>query len=90
MALQMLEPGAPVFPLRVIGYAELLGITGLILHLLTGMVPVLTPLAAAGLALIMVGAFFFHLNRKEHKMLPVIALVFLLSAVVAWYRFQAI
>jgi hypothetical protein len=37
----------------------------LILPLLTGILPILTPLAAVGLGIIQVGAFFTHLRRKE-------------------------
>lgn len=42
--------------LRFIGVAEVLGGLGLVLPGLTGIRPGLTPLAAAGLAIIMVGA----------------------------------
>lgn len=48
-----------------IGVLELMGAAGLILPLLTGILPVLTPLAALGLVVIMVGAFFTHLRRDE-------------------------
>src|SRR5215212_299244 len=43
--------------------AELLG--GLLLPALTGMLPRLTPLAAAGLALVMLLAIGFHTTRRE-------------------------
>src|SRR3954464_6696272 len=42
--------------LRFIGVAEVLGGLGLVLPGLTGIRPWLTPLAAAGLAIIMIGA----------------------------------
>ncbi|MDZ7843486.1 MAG: DoxX family protein [Anaerolineales bacterium] len=48
-----------------IGVLELMGAAGLILPLLTGILPVLTPVAALGLVVIMVGAFFTHLRRDE-------------------------
>lgn len=48
-----------------IGVLELMGAAGLILPLLTGILPVLTPLAALGLVVMMVGAFFTHLRRDE-------------------------
>lgn len=88
--LKMLEAGAPVAQQRFVGIAELLGVIGIIVPLLTGIVPILTPLAASGLALIMALAFAFHLNRKEYKMLPLLAIVFLLAVVVAFYRFQTL
>ena len=46
----------PVAFLRLIGAAELLGAIGLIIPWLTRIRPVLTPLAAAGLVIIMIGA----------------------------------
>jgi len=46
----------PVAFLRFIGAAEVLGAIGLIIPWLTRIRPVLTPLAAAGLVIIMIGA----------------------------------
>lgn len=48
-----------------IGLSELLGAAGLILPALTRILPWLTPLAALGIALIMVLASRFHLKRNE-------------------------
>ena len=48
-----------------IGVLEILGALGLILPRATGILPWLTPLAAFGLALTMVGAFLTHMRRKE-------------------------
>ena len=53
MTKEIAMPGAF---LRFIGVAEVLGGLGLVLPGLTGIRPGLTPLAAAGLAIIMVGA----------------------------------
>lgn len=53
--------------IRIIGALELLGGLGLILPWLTGILPILTPLAAAGLALTMIGAAFVHYRRKESQ-----------------------
>jgi hypothetical protein len=44
---------------------ELLGAAGLILPAVTGIAPILTPLAAAGLAVMMLLAAFTHVRRKE-------------------------
>jgi hypothetical protein len=90
MAVHLLEPGASVIPQRFIGTLELMGVIGIILPLLTGVMPILTPIAAAGLGLTMAGAFLFHLKRKEYKKLPILIIVFLLTVMVAWYRFQTI
>ncbi len=51
--------------LQFAGVCELLGGVGLIAPWWLGIVPVLTPLAAAGLAVIMVGAAVYHLRATE-------------------------
>lgn len=51
--------------LMFIGGSELAGALGLVLPWGTGILPVLTPIAAIGLAVIMVGASRFHLKRQE-------------------------
>ncbi len=51
---------------KLIGAAELIGGIGLILPLLTGIAPVLTPIAAAALTVVMIGAIAVHVRRKEN------------------------
>jgi uncharacterized membrane protein YphA (DoxX/SURF4 family) len=51
--------------LRLIGLLEILGALGVILPAVTGIQPWLTGVAAAGLFLVMAGAIFFHLRRRE-------------------------
>ena len=63
--------------LTFIGVCELAGGLGLILPMALRILPVLTPLAALGLAIIMVGATAFHLRRKEAPAMPVVLLVLL-------------
>jgi protein-S-isoprenylcysteine O-methyltransferase Ste14 len=54
-----------------VGVAELLGALGMILPMLTGILPWLTPLAGVGLALIQILAIVTeHLPKKEYKILP--------------------
>ena len=58
-AEQMAAPGPiqlPVLFIRFIGVCEILGAIGMIVPGLTGIKPGLTPLAAAGLIVIMIGA----------------------------------
>lgn len=62
----------------ITGTAEILGGLGLILPGLTGILPELVPLAAVGLAVIMVGAIVWHATRGE--MLQIGNNVFLLAA----------
>jgi len=73
--------------IKAIGAVEILGAVGVILPAWTGIAPVLTPIAATGLAAIMVGAAIVHLRRKELGSLPVNAVLFLIAVVVAVLRF---
>lgn len=69
-----------------IGVSELLGGLGLILPLLTGILPWLTPLAAAGLALIMILAVAFHAQRGESSAIIFNLVLGALAAFVAYGR----
>jgi uncharacterized membrane protein YphA (DoxX/SURF4 family) len=51
--------------LKLIGLTEVLGAFGLVLPMLLKIFPILTPIAACGLVLTMVGAAQTHLKRKE-------------------------
>ena len=65
---------------RFVGIAELLGALGLFLPLLTGILPWLTPLAAAGLAVIQLLAIFTeHLPKKEYNVIPINIILLALS-----------
>ena len=66
--------------LKLIGLAEIVGAVGLILHWLLNIYPVLTPVAAFSLGLIMVPAARVHAKRKESKemMMNIVLLVLLL------------
>lgn len=72
---------------KAIGVVEVLGALGLILPELTGIAPVLTPIAAAGLVVVQVVAARLHLRLGERKSLPVNAILLLLAAFVAIGRF---
>ena len=72
---------------RFIGAVEILAALGLVLPAATGIAPVLTPLAASGLAIVMIGAIGIHARRRESPMIVVNAVLLLLAAVVAWARF---
>ena len=50
---------------KLIGAAEVLGAIGLILPKLTGIAPILSPIAALALAVTMLGAIVVHVRRKE-------------------------
>jgi len=73
--------------IKAIGVAEVLAAIGLILPGITGIAPILVPLAATGLVLLMIGAIVTHLRRHEAPMVIVNVVLLLLAAVVAWGRF---
>ena len=72
---------------RTIGVLEVLGAIGIVLPALTGIVPSLTPLAALGLVLTMIGAALTHLRRAEYGGITVTAVLLILAAFVAYGRF---
>ncbi|MFN3847953.1 MAG: DoxX family protein [Spirosomataceae bacterium] len=71
---------------RFIGVSEILGAIGLILPSALRIKPILTPIAAIGIATIMVLAVREHLTQNE----PIIAnvVMFALAAFVAWGRLK--
>ncbi len=72
---------------KAIGALEVLGALGLILPAVFDVATVLVPIAATGLALIMLGAAVTHARRKESQMVVVNVVLLLLAAFVAWGRF---
>jgi uncharacterized membrane protein len=50
---------------KLLGLAEVLGAVGMIVPGLTGILPILTPIAGIALAILMVGAVKTHLDLKE-------------------------
>jgi uncharacterized membrane protein YphA (DoxX/SURF4 family) len=82
---QMPLPGLFV---RFIGVAEVLGAIGLILPGLLRIRPGLTPLAAAGLVIIMIGATVLTLAGGEVALALIPLVVGLLSAFVAYGRWR--
>lgn len=64
-----------------IGVLEILGALGVILPWTTGILPGLTPLAAVGLALTMIGAFLTHLRRGEFIQMGIVNIVLFSMAV---------
>ena len=75
---------------RFIGVAEVLGAIGLILPGLLGIRPDLTPLAAAGLVIIMIGGVAVTLAGGEIAGALISAVVGLLAVFVAWGRWRLV
>jgi uncharacterized membrane protein YphA (DoxX/SURF4 family) len=72
--------------IKLIGVVEILGALGLILPQLTGIAPVLTPIAAIGLAIVMVLAIGVHLRRREYPVVLFNVILLALSIFIAWGR----
>jgi uncharacterized membrane protein YphA (DoxX/SURF4 family) len=73
--------------IRLIGLVEVLGAAGLILPTVTHIAPILVPLAAVGLAFVMVGAAVVHARRKEPMNIAVNMTLLALAVFVAWGGF---
>ena len=73
--------------IRLIGLAEILGAIGLVLPAAVHIAPILVPLAAVGLALVMAGAAVVHARRKEPMNIVVNVVLIALAVVLAWGRF---
>ncbi|MFC5731648.1 MULTISPECIES: DoxX family protein [Nocardioides] len=73
--------------LKTIGAAEVLAAAGLILPAALDVVPILVPLAAVGVALLMVGAAATHARRREGQPVVINAVLIAVAVVIAWGRF---
>ena len=71
--------------MTMVGISEVAGALGLILPWATGILPALTPLAALGLAVIMIGATNYHRQGGERPVLTIV--LFVLALFVAVARF---
>ena len=72
---------------KAIGALEVLGALGLVLPAVFDVATVLVPIAATGLALVMLGAAVTHARRRENQIIVVNIVLFALAAFVAWGRF---
>jgi uncharacterized membrane protein YphA (DoxX/SURF4 family) len=77
-------PGVAV---KGIGAVEVLAAVGLVVPPLVNIAPVLSPVAAIGIILLMVGAAITHLRRHEPQLMGVNAVIVLVSAFIVWGRF---
>jgi uncharacterized membrane protein YphA (DoxX/SURF4 family) len=73
--------------IKGIASLELLAAVGLVVPPLVGIAPVLAPLAALGLVLVMIGAAVVHARRGEPQMIAINLVLLVLAAVVVWGRF---
>ncbi|MBS1595824.1 MAG: DoxX family protein [Bacteroidetes bacterium] len=85
-----IKPNGSVAPIRILGVLELAGCVGIILPWLTGVVPVLTPMAGIGFCLVMASGMIVHVARKEYKMLPMLLAIMLMALIVAYCRLSSL
>ena len=74
----------------VSGTLEILGGLGLILPSVTKIQPRLTPLAGAGLALVMAGALTWHLQRGEPQNMFLNVILAVIAASIAYGRWKLV
>ena len=79
----------PTAVVRAIGVLEILGALGLIVPGLTGVWPWLTPLAALGLAGLMVGAAWVNYRVRAYLLLAANVVIGALAALIAYGRLAA-
>jgi hypothetical protein len=72
---------------KAIGAVEVLAAVGLILPAALDIGPVLVPLAAVGVVLLMIGAIITHLRRHEAQAIVMPLALLALAVLVAWGRF---
>jgi hypothetical protein len=72
---------------KIIGMLEILAAVGLILPAALDIAPILVPLAAVGLVLLMIGAMITHVRRHEYQAILLNAALLAVAAFVAWGRF---
>jgi putative oxidoreductase len=80
----------PEILVRFIGISEALGAVGLLLPALLRIKPVLTPIAATGLALVQLFAIAFHLSRGEAPAIVINIILLLVAVFIAWGRFKKV
>ncbi|MBP2563271.1 VIT1/CCC1 family predicted Fe2+/Mn2+ transporter [Neorhizobium galegae] len=78
----------PTWLITMIGSAESLGAIGLILPVALGILPWLTTVAAAGLALLQCAAIAFHVSRQEFSVLWLNVIVVAIIALVLAVRLR--
>ena len=78
----------PVGLVRLIGISELLGGLGLVLPALLRIKPILTPIAAIGIVIIMVLAMIYHIAEGETNVIGINIAFGLVAAFIAWGRMK--
>jgi uncharacterized membrane protein YphA (DoxX/SURF4 family) len=80
----------PLWLVRFIGICELLGSAGLLLPSILRIKPVLTPIAACSLIIVMILAILFHISRGEGSIIGLHFVIISIAAFIAWGRFKIV
>jgi uncharacterized membrane protein YphA (DoxX/SURF4 family) len=75
---------------KVVGTLEILAVIGLIVPPLTGILPILAPIAAVGLVVLQAVAIIVHFRIGEGKKIAMNVLLLLLALFVAVARFAGV
>jgi uncharacterized membrane protein len=75
---------------KLIGLSELLGGIGLIVPWATHIYPILTPIAAAALALVIALAAIYHISKGEYKEVGFNVVLLALLITVAYFRYTGL
>ena len=80
----------PLALVRFIGVSELLGGIGLVLPSLLRIKPILTPIAAIGILVIMVFAMVYHIVNGETNVIGINIAFGLVASFIAWGRLKKV
>ncbi len=72
--------------LKAIGFLDVLAAAGLILPGIAGIAPVLVPVAAIGVVLLLAGAVAVHARRSETQQIVMNIVLNAIAAFIAWGR----
>jgi uncharacterized membrane protein YphA (DoxX/SURF4 family) len=88
--VEMMNATLPRWFSLFLGIAEVLAAIGLVVPAITRIQPWLVAAAAAGLVVIMVGATILHTTRGETSSAMITALLFVVTALVAYARWKVV
>ncbi|MEW1737906.1 DoxX family protein [Nocardia beijingensis] len=76
----------PPVAVRLLGAAEVAAAIGLLVPAAAGIAPALTPAAAAGVIVVMIGATVVHVRHRESVKVPVTLIIAAAALFVCWGR----
>jgi len=89
--VRQLVPAAFPMPfVRLLAGLEIVGSIGIIFPWLTGILPILTPLTALCMSIVLVGAMIVHSRQQEWSKLPFVGVLLVVALVVVYSRFAVL